>query len=183
MASCASRLIATAACEAPTASIGAAALLEAGRAVHRLIRTRLERHAGDVAAARADCLVHLSRGAGCAAVVTATGGIRPAITLSSPRSAAIRAASRLAESTAGIEILLAGGKGKTLATIAAGQSHVARHVVDGSLKTNRYVRSARLARARSPVGWVPSTQDFTDEEQRQPPQFSGSPRPRAIRKF
>src|ERR1051326_4038378 len=40
---------------------------------------------------------------------------------------------------------------------------------------------------RSPVGWVPSTREqfssATDEEQRQPPQFSGSPRPRAICKF
>lgn len=104
-----------------------------------------------MAAARADGLVHLARCAWCAALVATTSGIRSTLPIGSPCSTAIRAASGLAESAAGIEVLLAGGKGKTLATIAAGQSHVARHVVDGSLKTNKNVRSARLAQARSPV--------------------------------
>ena len=157
-------------------------LLEAGRAVDRLVGARLERHAGNVAAAGAHGLIHLPRCTGCTALVATAGGVRTAIALGASRCAAIWAARWFAESAAGIKVLLAGGKGETLATVAAGQCHVARHLVDGSLRTNKNVRSAQLARARSPVGWVwvPSTRGFfTDEEQCQPPQFSGSLRPRA----
>ena len=177
------RLVATSAASvASCACVGAAALLETGRAIHRLIGAWLKRHAGDIATTCADRLVHLAWGPRRGALITTAGGIRASLTLGTPCSAAIRAPSRLAESAAGIKILLAGGKGETLATVAAGQSHVARHLVDGSLRTNKNVRSAQLARARSPVGWVwvPSTRGlFPDEEQCQPPQFSGSLRRRA----
>lgn len=133
----------------------------------------MERHAGDCATTGADCLVHLAWRARRAALVAPRSRIRTAVALSSARSAAIWAASWLAESTAGIEVLLAGGKAKTLATIAAGQCHVARHVVDGSLETNESrVRSVQLARARSPVsiGFRRHEKTFTDEERCQPSQ-------------
>ena len=119
--------------EAPAASVRASPLLKASRAVHRLVSARLEGHAGDVAATCAHGLVHLPRLTRCTALVATAGGVRASIAFGPPRSAAIWAARWLAESPAGIEVLLAGGKGKTLATIAAGQCHVARHVVDGSL--------------------------------------------------
>src|SRR5947207_901981 len=74
-------------------------------------------------------------GAWCAALVSAAVGKRATVALGAPSSATILTAGWLTESTAGVEVLLAGGKGKTLATIAAGQCRVARHVVDGSLET------------------------------------------------
>ncbi len=145
-------LVATPARVATAAGIRPSPLLEAGRAVHRLVRARLERHAGNVPATGAHRFVHLPRCARCTALVATAGGIRTTIALGPPRGAAIWAARWLAESAAGVEILLAGGKGETLATIAAGQCHVARHVVDGSLgKRFKNVRSALLARARPPV--------------------------------
>src|SRR5579864_4291708 len=113
-------LVATATSESAATRVGATPLLEAGRTVDGLVRARLERHAGDVAAAGADGFVHLAWGARRAALVATTGGIRATIALCTPRSAAVRAARWLAESAAGVEVLLTGGKGKTLATIAAG---------------------------------------------------------------
>ena len=117
-------LVPAAACETAGARVGATALLEAGRAVDRLIRAWLERHAGDIAAAGADSLVHLARGAWCAALVATASGIRAPLALGTPRCAAVWTARWLAESTAGVEILLARGKGETLAAVAAGQCDV-----------------------------------------------------------
>jgi len=126
----------------------------------------LEWHAGDAATTGAHGFVHLARSPGCAALVagvaaTTTARIRATISLGSPRSAAVRASGRLAKSTACIEILLAGGKGKTLATIAAGQCHVARHVVDGSLiRINEYDRPGWRGRDHR-YEWVPSTREIS----------------------
>src|SRR5439155_5079766 len=116
-----------------------------------LVRTGLERHAGNAAAARADRLEHLAWAARCAAgLIATTGRIGTSLALGSPRCAAVRAAGRLGEPAAGIEVLLTSGKGETLAAVAAGQSHVTRHLVDGSLGTNQSAKSAndrtRLAR-------------------------------------
>jgi hypothetical protein len=115
-------------CVTTATSIGAASLLEARRTVHGLFGARLEGHAGDVAAARADRLVHLAWRAGCSAVVP-TGRIRAPLSLGAPRLAAIRATGRLAEPAARIEVLLAARESKCLPAIAAGQRHIARHLV------------------------------------------------------
>jgi len=172
-------LVAAAARDPTTAGVGATALLETRRAVHGLVRSGLERHAGDVAAAAAHGFEHLAWRARCAAVVAAAGGVRATVALGTPRRAAVRAARWLGESAAGIEVLLPGGKGETLATIAAGQCHVARHLVDGSLETNleRTIRPAGQGEITGMDG-VPSTRGHfsstTDEEQCQPTQCSGS---------
>src|SRR6476469_4347733 len=102
--------VAPAAGVAAAAGIRAAPLLEARRAIHGLIRARLERHAGNIAAASAHGLVHLPRCARCTALVATAGGVRAPVALGTPRRAAVRATRWLAESAAGIEVLLAGGK-------------------------------------------------------------------------
>src|SRR5947209_1744879 len=139
--------------EAARAGVGAAALLEARRTVHGLVRAGLEGHAGDAAAARADSLEHLARATRRAARLVATtsitGRVGTPVALSSARGAAVRAAGRLGEPAAGIEVLLTSGKGETLAAVAAGQNHVTRHVVDGSLGTNQ---SAKKCERSNPAG-------------------------------
>src|SRR5437899_148220 len=131
-------LVAAAAGNPARASVDAAPLLEARRAIHRLLGARLERHAGDPAAARANRVEHLAWAARRAALAeTSAGGVRAALALGPACSAAVRAAGWLAEAPACVEVLLASSKSKTLAAIAASQSNVTRHLVDGSLGTNQ----------------------------------------------
>src|ERR687888_2299729 len=91
----------------PAASV-ATALLEAVRAIHRLVAARLERHLGFLAATRTGGAEHLAR----RPASTVGGPVateRPALPLGLAGGATVRAAARLAEAAAGIEILLAAG--------------------------------------------------------------------------
>jgi hypothetical protein len=122
-----------------SAAAVAAALLEAIRAVHGLVASRLEWDLRFFAAAGARRAEHLALTAPARTVPAAIRGggsvaaVRAAITLRLAGSPAIRATSGLRESAAGVEILLAAGKRKGLAAIAAGQGGVGRHR-DGSLR-------------------------------------------------
>ena len=107
-----------------------APLLEARRAIHRLVVAGLKRYLGGLTAARARHLEHLTR-ATC--VGRPSGPItavrrRPApVTLRLAAGATIGTPTRLAEASAGVEVLLATGERECLAAVAAGQSGISRH--------------------------------------------------------
>jgi hypothetical protein len=119
--------------------------LEAVAAVNRAPITWLEWNFGFLAAVRADDLVHLARvgpgaGAAIAAAAAAPAAIAAAIAVATRCAAAgvslslasgptIGAARGLAESTSGVELLLAGTEHELITAIAALQNLIGTHVV------------------------------------------------------
>src|SRR5262249_58934815 len=111
---------------APCALAVAANALEAARAVHRLVRTRLERHVGRLATFGARRRKHLARCARVApaAVARAVRIVRHATAraLGLTRRAALRAATGLVgEALLREKLLLAGGEGELATTIPTDQ--------------------------------------------------------------
>src|SRR6185503_19772489 len=90
-------------------------LLEAVAAVNGLVTTRLERHAGFLAAVAAGRGEHL---AGAAAVSTTTAAATAC------RAVSGATARGVLKATARVELLLSGGPDKLLATVATGQGLV-----------------------------------------------------------
>jgi hypothetical protein len=96
-------------------------LLEAVAAVHGLVTTRLERHAGFLATVAARCGEHL---AGAAAVSTTTTATTTAATSAACRTVSGATARGVLKATARVELLLSGGPDELLATVATGQGLV-----------------------------------------------------------
>src|SRR3569833_1337223 len=121
----------------PTSSAAAVAgrtptLLKAVGAVDRLVATWLDRHMGDVAAARAGRFEHLPWAARGASTTATTRGVpaavgAAAISIELALCATVGTTARLAKTTARIEVLLAAGERKRLAAVATGKCGIAGH--------------------------------------------------------
>src|SRR6185503_9829228 len=109
-----------------SAAARAAHLLEAVRAIHGLVATRLEWNAGLTAAVAARRAEHLARAAATTAV-SATAAV-PAATTATARAACRTVSGATArgvlQATARVELLLSGGPNELLAAVATGQGLV-----------------------------------------------------------
>src|SRR6185503_2516700 len=110
-----------------SAAARAAHLLEAVRAIHGLVATRLEWNAGLTAAVAARRAEHLARAAATTAV-SATAAVPAATTTATARAACRTVSGATARSvlqaTARVELLLSSGPNELLAAVATGQGLV-----------------------------------------------------------
>jgi hypothetical protein len=108
----------------PVVRARCAALLEALAAVNRLVHRRDEWNLSFLATIAADCRVHGALAAAITAAATATAAVATVVALSLACRAACRATLRFGVAAFCIKRLLAGSKGKCLATVAAGKRSI-----------------------------------------------------------
>ena len=125
-----------------------AVLLEAFGTINGFVTARLKGYLGFLAAARAGGAEHLTLAARTAAVA-ATRPVRTvsaaAVALSLACCATVRAATWFRVATRRVELLLAAGKHKILAAVAAGQRSIGRH----RRRVPQQEQTAQLAKGRS----------------------------------